>query len=129
MNFPNLIGTTDGKAVGTFVEHRLKEYLSQHYEVVIGNSASGIDLPSPEINTDIKVTSVRQPQSSCPYKSSRQKVYGLGYNLLVIVYDKRETADTCHLKYLNCTFVYASRTADYNCCEATFRNAEGFGRH
>ena len=112
-NFPELIGKTDGKAVGTFVEKRLKEYLSERYSVVIGGSASGIDLPSPNINTDIKVTSIEQPQSSCPYQSSRQKIFGLGYNLLVLVYDKKDTKRTSHLNFLNCTFIDKTRTADF----------------
>jgi len=77
IDFLELVGVTDSKAVGTFVEHRLKNYLSERFVLAVGNSASGIDLPSPEINTDIKVTSHRQPQSSCPYKSSRQKILGL----------------------------------------------------
>ena len=113
INFPELIGVTDGKAVGTFVEHRLKNYLTERFEVPVGNSAAGIDLPSQEINTDIKVTSVRQPQSSCPYKSSRQKIFGLGYNLLVLVYDKKDTSDSSYLNFLNCTFIENSRTADF----------------
>ena len=113
INFPDLIGITDGKNVGTFVEHRLKNYLSERFDVSIGNSASGVDLPSAEINTDIKVTSVSQPQSSCPYKSSRQKIFGLGYNLLVLVYDKKDTNDSCFLNFINCTFIEDSRTADF----------------
>jgi hypothetical protein len=112
-DFPELVGVTDGKAVGTFVEHRLKDYLSDRFTVILGNSASGIDLPAPEINTDIKVTSYRQPQSSCPYKSSRQKIFGLGYNLLVLVYDKKDENGTSRLEFLNCTFVSKERTADF----------------
>ena len=113
INFPKLIGVTDGKKVGTFVEHRLKDYLTERYEVPVGSSASGIDLPSDDINTDIKVTSIAKPQSSCPYKSSRQKFFGLGYNLLVLVYDKKDTSDSCYLNFLNCTFIEKSRTADF----------------
>jgi len=50
---------------------------------------------------DIKVTSIRQPQSSCPFKSARQKIYGLGYSLIVFVYDKKDdpatkTWQACH---------------------------------
>jgi hypothetical protein len=112
-NFPELIGVTDGKAVGTFVEHKLKEYLAGRYDVDTGNSASGIDFPSPDINTDMKVTSIKQPQSSCPYKSSRQKIFGLGYNLLVLVYDKKDTKSTSRLNFLNCTFIEENRTADF----------------
>lgn len=113
INHIDLIGVTDGKAVGTYVEHRFKECLLEKYETTIGSSASGIDLPARSINTDIKVTSIRQPQSSCPYKSSRQKIYGLGYNLIVFVYEKTDTEDTCTLNFLNCTFVDESRTADF----------------
>lgn len=114
LNHKELFGVTDGKAVGTYVEHRFKEYLKEKYEVTIGNSASGIDLPSPDINTDIKVTSIKQPQSSCPYKSSRQKIYGLGYHLLVLVYDKIDGDDgSCTLRFLHATFVDKNRTADF----------------
>lgn len=85
----------------------------ERFDLISGNSAAGIDLPSPEINTDIKVTSIKQPQSSCPYKSSKQKIFGLGYNLLVLVYDKKDTAETSFLNFLNCTYVDKSRTADF----------------
>ena len=87
---PELFGVTDGKAVGTFVEHLFQEYLKQQYEMTVGSSANGLDLPS--VNTDIKVTSIKQPQSSCPFKDSKQKIYGLGYNLIVFVYKKTDDA-------------------------------------
>ncbi|MCI0475988.1 MAG: hypothetical protein L0Y55_07055, partial [Anaerolineales bacterium] len=86
--YPELFGVTDGKAVGTFLEHEFQSHLKARYEVAIGSSASGLDLP--EIETDIKITSVRQPQSSCPLRSARQQVYGLGYSLLLFVYDKQD---------------------------------------
>lgn len=79
----------------------------------IGSSAKGIDLPGAEIETDIKVTSIVQPQSSCPFKNARQKIFGLGYNILVFVYDKKDTANSCTLDFKYCTFIDKSRTADY----------------
>lgn len=108
-----LFGVTDGKAVGTFVEHLFKNFLSQQYDLTIGNSSNGLDLPS--LNTDIKVTSIKQPQSSCPYKDSKQKIYGLGYNLIVFVYKKEddEKRKKGKLDFLSCVFVEAERTADY----------------
>lgn len=112
-NHLSLIGVTDGKAVGTYVEHCFQQYLAEHYYVEIGNSARGIDLPSDEIKTDIKVTSITQPQSSCPFRSARQKIYGLGYNLLVFVYDKRDSNENCSLTFTHCTFIDQHRTADY----------------
>lgn len=110
-----LFGVTDGKAVGTYVEHKFQQQLASKYEVAIGSSASGIDLPSEEILTDIKVTSIRQPQSSCPFKDAKQKIFGLGYNLLVFVYDKKDNPQTktTLLDFVSCAFISKERTADY----------------
>lgn len=112
---PDLFGITDGKAVGTFIEHKFQDSLSSKYDYAIGSSANGIDMPSEDINTDIKVTSIKQPQSSCPFKNARQKIYGLGYNLLVFVYEKNDNpvGKVSRLNFLNCTFIDKGRTADY----------------
>ena len=99
--------------MGKRLEPMLNTYLQNRFTVVIGNSAKGIDLPENTINTDIKVTSLKQPQSSCPFKNARQKIYGLGYNLLVFVYEKIDTQDTCTLRFVYCTFINKERTADY----------------
>lgn len=108
-----LFGVTDGKAIGTMVEHAFQYFLSTKFDMSMGNSANGLDLPS--INTDIKVTSIRQPQSSCPFKDSKQKIYGLGYNLIVFVYDKHDDSELAkgRLDYVSCTLIAANRTADY----------------
>lgn len=110
---PSLYGVTDGKAVGTYLEHKFTNYLERNYVYKTGNSASGIDFPG--LNVDMKVTSVRQPQSSCPFKSARQKIYGLGYHLLVFVYEKADDhgARTGRLDMRHTIFVEKSRTADY----------------
>ena len=110
-----LFGVTDGKAVGTYIEHKFKDFLLSKYDLQVGSSANGIDLPSQEINTDIKVTSIKQPQSSCPFKNAQQKIFGLGYNLLVFVYDKHDNAKnkTALLDFLSCSFVEKERTADF----------------
>ncbi|OHE55523.1 MAG: hypothetical protein A2Z47_08840 [Thermodesulfovibrio sp. RBG_19FT_COMBO_42_12] len=42
----DLFGVTDGKAVGTFIEHKFTDYLKETYDVIIGSSANGIDMPS-----------------------------------------------------------------------------------
>ena len=112
-NHPELVGVTDGKAVGTYVEHRFQRYLAENYIVTVGSSAKGIDLPGENIQTDIKATSFTQPQSSCPFKNARQKIYGLGYNLLVFVYDKHDVGNRCSLHFTHCTFIDKSRTADF----------------
>ena len=116
-NFENkdLFGITDGKAVGTFIEHKFQNYLFSQYDYNIGSSANGIDLPDDNILTDIKVTSIKQPQSSCPFKSAEQKIFGLGYNLLVFVYDKKDNNIEKYsiLNFVNCSFIEKERTGDY----------------
>lgn len=112
-NHVELIGITDGKAVGTYVEHKFQRFLQTEFMVEVGSSAKGIDLPGADIQTDIKVTSITQPQSSCPFKNARQKIFGLGYNLLVFVYNKQDTNNSCMLHFTHCTFIDKVRTADY----------------
>ncbi|KYF50554.1 restriction endonuclease [Sorangium cellulosum] len=110
---PSLFGVTDGKTVGTYLEQKFRTYVASRYEVTRGNSAKGIDFPI--LDVDIKVTSRKQPQSSCPFKSARQKIFGLGYSLLVFVYDKTDdaTCRTSRLNMLHTIFLDASTTADF----------------
>jgi hypothetical protein len=110
---PTLYGVTDGKAIGTYLEQKFRLYLKNKYDFIEGNSASGIDFPS--LLIDIKVTSVRQPQSSCPFKSARQKIFGLGYGLIIFVYDKTDDSinRTGTLKILHTIYVSAARTGDF----------------
>lgn len=110
---PALYGVTDGKAVGTYLEHKFLEYLGARFALEPGSSAKGIDLP--DLGVDLKVASIRQPQSSCPFRSPRQKIYGLGYFLLVFVYEKLDDhrSRTARLHVRHVIFVQAERTADY----------------
>ncbi|MEO0535569.1 MAG: restriction endonuclease [Cyanobacteria bacterium P01_A01_bin.123] len=112
-NEPTLYGITDGKAIGTYLEHKFTAYLSESYDYQPGNSASGIDFPGLEV--DMKVTSIKQPQSSCPFKSAAQKVFGLGYHLLVFVYEKYDDSEnrTGRLDIKHTVFVDKTRTADF----------------
>ena len=110
---PSLYGVTDGKTIGTHLEHELRAYLSQKYDYEEGSSAQGIDFPS--VSVDMKVTSIRQPQSSCPFKCARQKVYGLGYSLLIFVYEKMDDHESRSgtLNILHNVYLEAHRTGDF----------------
>ncbi|MEA5488690.1 MULTISPECIES: restriction endonuclease [Pseudanabaena] len=110
---PTLYGVTDGKAIGTYLEQKFRLYLKNKYDFIEGNSASGIDFPS--LLIDIKVTSIKQPQSSCPFKSARQKIFGLGYGLIIFVYDKTDDSinRTGTLNILHTIYVSAERTSDF----------------
>lgn len=111
---PSLFGVTDGKAVGTYLEQKFRAYVAPRFTSAEGNSAKGIDFP--DLYVDVKVTSEKQPQSSCPFKSARQKIFGLGYSLLVFVYDKTDDANrrTATLQIKHTLFVEADSTADYS---------------
>lgn len=109
----SLFGVTDGKAVGTHVEHAFQERLRRRYTFPAGNAARGIDFPG--LDVDLKVTSVRQPQSSCPFKDARQKIYGLGYSLLIFVYEKHDErrSRTARLDIQHAIFVAKQCTGDF----------------
>ena len=110
---PAIYGVTDGKAVGTYLEHKFQAHLRKRYVYEEGSSARGIDFP--KLAVDIKVTSIKQPQSSCPFKNAGQKIFGLGYSLLLFVYDKidEQKTRTARLDILHNIFIEAERTADY----------------
>lgn len=110
---PKLFGVTDGKAVGTYLEGKFITSLARKYVFQTGNAAKGIDLPGLKI--DIKTTSIKQPPSSSPFTTAKQKVFGLGYSLLVFVYEKRDdkTRSVARLLIRHVIFIEKERTADY----------------
>ena len=124
---PALYGITDGKAVGTYFEHKFQQYLSEKYTYERGSSAKGIDFPA--LGVDMKVTSIKQPQSSCPFKSAKQKIYGLGYSLLVFVYRKtdEEESRTGTLTIVHTIFVDQERTGDFQTTTGILKILENEG--
>lgn len=124
---PALFGVTDGKALGTFFERKFRQHLRTKFDFQVGSSAKGIDFP--EIDVDMKVTSMRQPQSSCPFKSARQKIFGLGYAVLIFVYDKTDdpATSTGRLDIQHVIFVEKERTADFQTTTGLRRILENDG--
>jgi restriction system protein len=112
---PELYAKDNGKTVGTYVEHALRQHLKDHYAYEGGNSAEGIDFPEPSLNTDLKVTSLKQAQSSCPFRDAEQKIYGLGYHLLLVGYEKQDLEDikAARLSFPQMVFIDQAHTADY----------------
>jgi hypothetical protein len=124
---PDLYGVTDGKAVGTYLEHKFMYHLRQSFTFEVGSSASGIDFPG--LHVDMKVTSIRQPQSSCPFKSARQKIFGLGYSLLIFVYEKTDNRkkQTGRLNIQHTIFLDTARTADFQMTKGILQILENNG--
>lgn len=113
VEIPTLYGATDGKAVGTEIEKRFHAFLSKRFYYAEGSAASGIDFP--ELGIDLKSTSIQQPQSSSPFRDASQKIYGLGYHLLVLVYEKTDAAKkrAAKLNIKHAIFVAKEQTADH----------------
>jgi hypothetical protein len=112
-NEPSIYGIDNGKTIGTYLEHKFQEHLRKNYSYRAGSSAKGIDFPG--LNVDMKTTSKKQPQSSCPFKDPRQKIFGLGYSVLLFVYEKTDdrSSRTARLNILHTIFIEKRRTADY----------------
>ena len=108
-----LFGTTDGKALGTWIESSFNDFLTNRCTFDPGSAARGIDFP--ELNVDLKATFLSQPQSSCPFRDASQKVFGLGYHLLVFVYEKTDVNETrtARIDVRHLVFIERERTADY----------------
>lgn len=123
----SLYGITDGKAIGTYLEKKFQALLADKYKFDPGNPAKGIDFP--ELAIDLKVTSINQPQSSCPYRSARQKIYGLGYSLLIFCYDKIDRAETLttRLNIVHSIFIDSSRTADFQTTKGLLKIVQNDG--
>jgi hypothetical protein len=111
----SIFGSTDGKAVGTYLEHKFQKYLEKEYTFIKGNSASGIDFPGESINTDIKATSIALPNLRVLSNRLVKKIYGLGPNLLVFVYEKQDNNETktSRLNISHAIFLDESRTGDF----------------
>jgi hypothetical protein len=124
---PDLYGVTDGKAVGTYLEHKIMDHLRRSFTFEVGSSASGVDFPG--LHVDMKVTSIRQPQSSCPFKSARQKIFGLGYSLLIFVYEKTDNRkkQTGRLNIQHTIFLDVARTADFQMTKGILQILENNG--
>ena len=123
----SIFGITDGKAIGTYLEHKFQNYLSSKYQYIKGSSSKGIDFP--ELLIDLKVTSIKQPQSSCPFRSARQKIFGLGYSLLIFVYEKNDNNSnkTGSLNIRHTIFVDDKKTGDFQTTSGLIKIIENDG--
>ena len=111
---PDLFGMNDGKTVGTYVEAAFKVHIAALFAYDQGNAAKGIDFPG--LDVDLKVTSIKRPQSSSPFRDATQKVYGLGYHLLVFVYDKMDDPElrAARLDIKHLVFIESAYTGDFH---------------
>lgn len=108
-----LFQVTDGKKIGTYIERECRKYLEERTGLTMeGSAALGKDLPL--FNIDIKTTSAVQPQSSSPYRSIEEKIFGLPYNILLFIYRKEDKEGFAELEILRCCYIPKELTGDYS---------------
>lgn len=76
---------SDSSRLGSELERLLKEHLIGRFRFNPGSRGQGVDFP--DLNIDLKVTSIVKPQCSAPLAGTHEKIYGLPYNLLLVVYE------------------------------------------
>lgn len=105
----------DGKSIGTYIERELHRYLEKTFAYTRGSAGKGADFP--DLGVDVKATRLEKPQSSAPVKSAREALYGLGYDLVLIVYKVVEfdppQKDESRLEFPKAVFIEKDRTGDY----------------
>ena len=109
-----MYGVTDGKRVGTYLEHKFQRLLGDRYTYEVGSSAKGIDFPG--LNVDMKVTSVQAATVFLPFQirkaeSARNRI--LATRLCLSEVGQRPGANRKARYSLHTIYVDESRTADY----------------
>lgn len=111
------------------LKQKFQTRLHRKYAYRHGNSSKGIDFPA--LDVDIIVTRAREPQSFCPFRSARQKIYGLGYSLLIFAYEKHDHAKNrvARLDIQHVVFVEKQHTADFQTTSGLCRLLESQANH
>jgi hypothetical protein len=65
----------------------LKDWLDAEFTYTKGNRASGVDIPS--LNVDLKTSDTKKLQGDSPKANAAEKFYGLSYSLLLFPQKKR----------------------------------------
>jgi hypothetical protein len=94
------------KRTVTAIERQFHDQLEENFAHVRGSSSKGIDLP--QLNYDIKITSLREPQSSAPYGHASERIFGLPYGILLLPYDDEGDG----LVFIEPVLFAAAETAD-----------------
>lgn len=77
----------------------------------------------------MKVANITQPQSSCPFQAADQKIFGLGYGLLVFVYEKTDDpmSKMGRLNFLHIIYIDKLCTGNFQTTRGIRQIVEGHG--
>jgi hypothetical protein len=100
------------KDIGTYFEESLRGYLNEELGLErIGNAAEGIDLP--HFNVDVKTTRITRPQSSSKIRQFSERLVGVPYNILLLIYSRENLESGTEYTFENCVYIPKERTGDH----------------
>lgn len=100
------------KDIGTYFEDSLREYLNEKLGLERkGSAAEGIDLP--HFNVDVKTTRITRPQSSSKIRKFSERLAGVPYNILLLIYSRENTESGTEYTFENCVYIPKERTGDH----------------
>lgn len=100
------------KDIGTYFEESLRSYLNEELGLErIGNAAEGIDLP--HFNVDVKTTRITRPQSSSKIRQFSERLVGVPYNILLLIYSRESLESGTEYTFENCVYIPKERTGDH----------------
>ncbi|AXR81444.1 hypothetical protein [Natrarchaeobaculum sulfurireducens] len=104
--------SSTSKQIGTYFEKELRVWFEDKHGLVSeGSVAKDLDLPA--FNLDLKTTSNRQPQSSSTFDDPGERIVGVDYNILLIVYDKQPVDGGNKFEIMTCAYIPKERASDY----------------
>ena len=112
---PELYVISDNATTNHYIKRKFFEHLNELYNFDY-QTDKGISFPEKDINTNILVVSKEKPESMCVFKNAMQKIYGLGFNVILFIYEKEDNHDqkASRISFKKCAFIEKERTADYD---------------
>jgi len=113
------VPATDPKSLAMFAERTLHRWLQTRFDYRTGSSANGLDFP--DVPMDFKLTDAARPQSSIPAAGRHEMLWGLGYHVLVAIYQKSPRDGAIYLALDDLWCLDAEQTADRRTTEEVQR--------
>ena len=124
-NDGTVLNATKSKDIGTYFENSLRDLLNERLELERkGSAASGIDLP--HFNVDVKTTRITRPQSSSKIREYSERLVGVPYNILLLIYSREDVETGEQYTFENCVYIPKERTGDHRKSVAAAQSVEEY---
>jgi hypothetical protein len=124
-NDGTVLESTKSKDIGTYFEDSLRAYINEVLGLERrGSVASGIDLP--HFNVDVKTTRITRPQSSSKIRRFSERLTGVPYNILLIIYSREDVEEGEKHTFENCVYIPKERTGDHRKSTAAAQSMENY---